>query len=159
MFVSVDRKDALSQGDVAILKKQGVGLRGRLLTFCSRCGKSFPTTLRRMVKGEAVVRNVPQCVSCRGSYRSLGRPKPGEAPRSPGELRIGDLVKVRPGREGSGVHEGCKYRVASVRLQAGGWLDLEHQSSNLATVHKVKGPRWAQNDTVCFVWRLERVNP
>ncbi len=57
--------------DVVVLKntfQAGVGARGRLMSKCTRCGGWFVTTLRRMTPGGKLVRNVPQCVPCRGRY-------------------------------------------------------------------------------------------
>lgn len=39
-----------------------------LHTRCTRCGKVFPTVLRRMHPDRDEVRNVPQCDSCRHRY-------------------------------------------------------------------------------------------
>lgn len=40
----------------------------QLRTTCTRCGKSFKTEFRRMSKTSGVVRNIPQCPTCRGRY-------------------------------------------------------------------------------------------
>jgi hypothetical protein len=72
LAVAVEMKDQLGQGDVVILKKQAVGRAGKLMTYCTICGQPFPTLLRRMKRGEAVYRNVPQCKDCRHAGPSRG---------------------------------------------------------------------------------------
>lgn len=71
----IDDTDLL-KGDVLIVKRTFVDRRGKLQTTCTKCGRLFPTTFRRMAplfskrSRACEVRNIPQCPFCRSAHHA-----------------------------------------------------------------------------------------